>query len=156
MNISKMSEISRRNFLRRAGQVSIMGAASATALGLLNTSQAAAFSAGGGYKALVCIFLYGGMDHNSLLVPYDTANYDLYSAIRGGGDGRTAGGIAVGRDELSATVLNPSGGQTLTNNIRYALAPQMTRMRARFNQGVMAPLLNVGPLVVPLTFRSGA
>lgn len=151
MHISQSNELSRRAFLRRSKQVAIAGSASSFALGLAGIGEAAAFSAGNDYKALVCIFLYGGNDHNSTLIPFDSTNYDLYSAIRGGGAGQTAGGITLARSSLAATALTPSGGQVLTNNLQYALAPTMTRLKALFDQGKMAPLLNVGPLVAPLT-----
>ena len=131
--------------------MAVAGSASSFALGLAGIGEAAAFSAGNDYKALVCIFLYGGNDHNSTLMPFDSTNYDLYSAIRGGGAGQTAGGITLARASLAATALTPSGGQVLTNNLQYALAPQMTRLKALFDAGRMAPLLNVGPLVAPLT-----
>lgn len=151
MYISQMEELSRRAFLRRSQQLAIAGTATAWATGLAGIGEAAAFSAGTDYKALVCIFLYGGNDHNSTLIPFDSTNYDLYSAIRGGGAGQTAGGITLARSALAATALTPSGGQVLTNNLQYALAPEMTLLKARFDQGVMAPVLNVGPLVAPLT-----
>lgn len=151
MHISQSNELSRRAFLRRSKQVAIAGSASSFALGLAGIGEAAAFSAGNDYKALVCIFLYGGNDHNSTLIPFDSTNYDLYSAIRGGGAGQTAGGITLARSSLAATALTPSGGQVLTNNLQYALAPTMTRLKTLFDQGKMAPLLNVGPLVAPLT-----
>ena len=151
MHISQLDNLSRRAFLRRTKQVAIAGTASSFAMGLAGIGEAAAFNAGNDYKALVCIFLYGGNDHNSTLIPFDSANYDLYSAIRGGGAGQTAGGITLARADLAATALTPVGGQTLTNNLQYALAPQMTRLKARFDEGRMAPLLNVGPLVAPLT-----
>jgi uncharacterized protein (DUF1501 family) len=151
MHISQIDDLSRRAFLRRTKQVAIAGTASSFAMGLAGIGEAAAFNAGSDYKALVCIFLYGGNDHNSTMIPFDSTNYDLYSAIRGGGAGQTAGGIALARADLAATALTPAGGQTLTNNLQYALAPQMTRLKARFDEGRMAPLLNVGPLVTPLT-----
>lgn len=151
MHIGKANELSRRAFLRRSKQLAVAGSASSFALGLAGIGEAAAFSAGNDYKALVCIFLYGGNDHNSTLMPFDSVNYDLYSAIRGGGPGQTAGGITLARSSLAATALTPSGGQVLTNNLQYALAPQMTRLKALFDAGRMAPLLNVGPLIAPLT-----
>ena len=151
MHIGTMNDISRRAFLRRSSQLAVAGTASSWAMGLAGIGEAAAFSAGTDFKALVCIFLYGGNDHNSLLVPADSANYDLYSAIRGGGAGQTAGGLALSRASLAATTLAPLGNQVLTNNLQYALAPQMTRLKARFDEGKMAPLLNVGPLIAPLT-----
>jgi uncharacterized protein (DUF1501 family) len=151
MNIGNMNEVSRRAFLRRSSQLAVAGTAASWAMGLTGIGEAAAFSAGTDYKALVCIFLYGGNDHNSTLIPFDSANYDLYSAIRGGGAGQTAGGITPARASLAATALTPAGGQVLTNNVQYALAPEMTRLKARFDEGRLAPLLNVGPLIAPLT-----
>ena len=151
MYISKMDDLSRRAFLRRSRQVAIAGTASSWAMGLAGVGEAAAFSAGTDYKALVCIFLYGGNDHNSTLIPVDSANYDLYSAVRGGGAGQTAGGICLARANLAATALTPPAGQVLTNNVQYALAPEMTRLKALFDAGKMAPVLNVGPLITPLT-----
>ena len=151
MHISKMEDISRRAFIRRSKQLAVAGTAGSWAMGLAGIGEAAAFSAGNDYRALVCVFFQGGNDHNSTLIPYDSANYDLYSAIRGGGPGQTAGGITLARSSLAATALTPANGQVLTNNVQYALAPQMTRMKALFDAGKFAPLLNVGPLIAPLT-----
>lgn len=151
MHISRMDDLSRRAFLRRSSELAIAGTASSWAMGLAGIGEAAAFSADNDYKALVCIFLHGGNDHNSTLIPFDSANYDLYSKIRGGGAGQTAGGIALARSSLAATALTPKGGQVLTNNLQYALAPAMPRLKARFDEGKMAALLNVGPLIAPLT-----
>ncbi len=150
MFIGKSNEISRRAFMRRSSQLAVAGAASSYALGLAGLGEAAAFSSAGGYKALVCIFLYGGNDHGNTLIPFDAANYARYSTIRGG-DGEGGGGIALPRASLVNTVLRQPDEQTLTDNIRYAIAPTMPRLKARFDAGQMAPMLNVGPLVVPLT-----
>ena len=149
MFIGKSTEISRRAFMRRTSQLAVAGAASSYALGLAGLCEAAAFSGGGGYKALVCVFLYGGNDHGNTLIPYDAANYNRYLAIRGGAGGGS--GIALPRDSLAGSVLNQPAEQVLTDDIRYALAPTMPRLKARFDQGVMAPLLNVGPLEAPMT-----
>src|ERR1700709_1261062 len=35
------------------------------------------------YKALICIFLFGGNDGNNVLVPTDTATYNSYNTTRG-------------------------------------------------------------------------
>jgi len=149
MFIGKSNDISRRAFMRRTGQLSVAGAASSYAMGLAGIGEAAAFNASDGYKALVCVFLYGGNDYGNTLIPYDSVNYGRYNAIRGGG--AAGGGIALSRDSLASTVLMQPDEQVLTDDIRYALAPTMPRLKARFDQGAMAPLLNVGPLVVPLT-----
>lgn len=151
MFIGKGNEMARRAFLQRSGQLAMMGAASSYALGLAGIGEAAAFSNTGGYKALVCVFLYGGNDYANTLIPFDAANFARYAAIRGTAGSEAAAGIALARASLAATVLTPPDGQTLTDNITYALAPTMPRLKARYDEGVMAPLLNVGPLIAPLT-----
>ena len=70
------------------------GAALPIALNLSAIGQAAAFSATD-YKALVCVFLYGGSDYANSVVTYDSPSYDLYSTIRGGGAGQSAGGLSL-------------------------------------------------------------
>lgn len=151
MFIGKSNAIARRAFLQRSAQLAMMGAASSYALDLAGLAEAAAFSNAGGYKALVCVFLYGGNDHANTLIPFDAANYARYQAIRGTAGSEGANGIALARSALANTVLTPPQGQTLTDNITYAIAPTMPRLKALYDQGVMAPLLNVGPLIVPLT-----
>ena len=46
-----------------------------------------AFAQGGaadsGYKALVCVFLFGGNDANNTLVPFDSVGYGNYARLRG-------------------------------------------------------------------------
>lgn len=150
MHISKLDDITRRAFLDRASKLAIAGGALPFAMNLANISDAAAFS-GSDYRALVCVFLLGGNDYGNTLVPYDSANYDKYSAIRGGGPGQTAGGIAYARADLAATALTTPAGQTLTDNIQYALSPYLPLLKARFGEGKLAAMLNVGPLVTPLT-----
>ena len=145
---SHIPDLHRRAFLKRATALAAMGAAAPMAMNLAGVGEAAAMDATD-YKALVCIFFYGGNDYGNTVIPYDLANYDLYSAIREGGPGRTRGGIAYGRNELTA--LTPTVAQTLTNNVQYALAPQLTKVASLFNAGKAAVQLNVGPLVVPLT-----
>jgi uncharacterized protein (DUF1501 family) len=149
MHISKLDELHRRAFLRRSAQMGAMGVAAPFALNMSLVNEAAAFTGSGPYQALVCLFLLGGNDHDDTLIPYDDTNYNLYSAIRGGGAGQTAGGIARAKADLAATVLNPIVPQTLTNNMQYALHPAMTRMKARWDQGKLATLLNVGTLIRP-------
>ncbi len=76
MFIGKNTEISRRAFLQRTGQLAVAGSAASYALGLAGIGEAAAFSSAGGYKALVCVFLYGGNDYANTLIPFDQPNYD--------------------------------------------------------------------------------
>jgi uncharacterized protein (DUF1501 family) len=145
-----MNDLPRRAFLKRLGAVSAMGAGAPLALNLAAAGEAAAFE-NTDYKALVCIFFYGGNDQTNTVVPYDAINYGRYNTIRGGGPGGTAGGIAFGRNQLTATALTPTVSQTLTDNLQYALAPALTSLVPLWNAGKCAIQLNVGPLIVPLT-----
>ncbi|HTH08950.1 MAG TPA: DUF1501 domain-containing protein [Acidovorax sp.] len=138
----------RRAFLRRSAQLGLAGTALPFALNLAALGEAAAFTATD-YKALVCVFLYGGNDYANTVVTYDDASYNRYSAIRGGGAGQTAGGIALAKSDLTATLLNPT--TPLPGGRQYALHPAMAGLAGLFNSGKAAVQLNVGPLVVPLT-----
>jgi uncharacterized protein (DUF1501 family) len=155
MTTQHLQSPQRRAFLRRSGQLALTGTAMPFALNLAAMGEAAAFNApSNDYKALVCVFLFGGNDYANTLIPYDDANYNLYSTIRGGGAGQTAGGIALAKAALAPTVLSPSQplvdsqGQTTR---QFALHPNMTGLAGLFNSGQMAVQMNVGPLVKPLT-----
>ncbi|MFT4076327.1 MAG: DUF1501 domain-containing protein [Asticcacaulis sp.] len=155
---SRIPDLSRRAFLKRAAAMAGLGAAAPMAMNLASVGEAAAMTATD-YKAIVCCFFYGGNDYANTVIPYDLTNYDLYSAIRGGAAGRQRGGVALGRSELDGTALTTLTSQTLTNNIQYALAPELTGVASLFNSGKAAVQLNVGPLVVPLTlaqYESGS
>jgi uncharacterized protein (DUF1501 family) len=140
----------RRVVLQRALHLGAMGVATPLAINLAAMGEAAAFDSTD-YKALVCIFMYGGNDYANTVIPYDDTNYNLYHTIRGGAAGQMAGGIAYGRAQLGATALTPAGGQVLTDNLQYALAPQLTGLKTLFDQGRLAVQLNVGPLIQPTT-----
>jgi uncharacterized protein (DUF1501 family) len=133
------SNQSRRAFLRRSATLGIAGGAApfVTQLAAIGEASAAVAS---DYKALVCVFLYGGNDYANTLPPYDTASHALYTTARPG--------LAHLRDTLTATALNPLnalGGR------QYALAPTMAPLLPLFDAGKMAVVLNVGTLVRPTT-----
>ena len=148
MHLLKPQLHSRRAFLRRSGQLALSGTALPFALNLAAIGEAAAFDATD-YKALVCVFFYGGNDYANTVVTYDDPSYNAYSTIRGGGTGQTAGGIALAKTDLAATLLNPT--TALAGGRQYALHPSMKGLAGLFNAGQAAVQLNVGPLVVPLT-----
>ena len=131
---------SRREFLRRGSALSIAGAAAPWALNLAAMAEASA-QAAPDYKALVCVFLYGGNDYGNTLVPYDTNNYNLYAAIRTG--------IATPRANLAATALTPS--VALPDARQMAFAPEFASIKPLFDSGRLAVQLNVGTLIQPTT-----
>ncbi len=130
----------RRAFLKRGGALMATGVAAPLAMNLSAISAAAAATATD-YKALVCVFLYGGNDNYNTIVPYDSTDYGTYARFRGG--------LATGRDALGNTVLNTLQG--LPDGRQFALAPQLKGMKRLFDQQRMAVLLNVGPLMQPTT-----
>lgn len=151
MNLNALAtDQTRRDFLKRSAQLAFTGVALPTALNLAAIGDAAAFNApSGSYKALVCIFLYGGCDYANTVVTYDDTSYNAYSAIRGGGINQTAGGIALAKASLAPTLLNPTVG--LPGGRQFALHPSMTGLANLFNTGKAAVQLNVGTLVAPIT-----
>jgi uncharacterized protein (DUF1501 family) len=140
MNFIDPEKHTRRAFLRRAGQLAFTGTALPTVMNLAAIGEAAAFNATD-YKALVCVFLFGGNDYANTVINYDATSHAQYTAIRGG--------IAIPRASLAATALNPT--TPLPDGKQYALHPSMTGLANLFNTGAAAVQLNVGPLVVPLT-----
>ncbi len=84
------------------------------------------------YKALVCIFLYGGNDGMNMVVPTDTTRYNQYAGVRQA--------LAIPRNALVG--LGSSG---------FGLHPALGALAPHWNSGMLAPVFNVGPLAVPLT-----
>ena len=124
----------RRHFLRHAGALG--GGAALAQLGLLS---ARAQTAPSDYKALVCLFLYGGNDSNNTLVPIDSAGYASYAATRGP--------LALAQGSLLPLV--EAGGAA-----NFGLHPALggtTGLQALWTSGQLAVVRNVGTLVEPLT-----
>jgi len=134
------AQASRREFLKRVGALSMTGVAAPLALNLAALGEAAAANATG-YKALVCVFMYGGNDYANTVVPYDAAGYAAYNGQRAS--------IALARDSLAATALNPT--VALAGGRQYALAPQLSGLVPIFDASKMAVILNIGTLIGPTT-----
>ena len=128
-----MTRHSRRDLLRLA----CCSAVGATLVGGLSKFGLVSALAQGtaDYKALVCIFMFGGNDGNNLIVPTDS-RYAGYQQARSV--------IALPQAQLLPLQM---GGQSI-----YGLHPNMPEMQALFNnQKNLAILANVGTLVQPTT-----
>ena len=145
MNFIDPHKHTRRAFLARSAKLAIAGTAAPLALNLAALGEAAAMTATD-YKALVCVFLYGGNDYANTVVRFDDAGHSKYAQLRGAGSNGT---LVTPKVSLLATELKPT--VALANGVAYALAPEMSGMAGMFHQGRLAVQLNVGPLVVPLT-----
>jgi uncharacterized protein (DUF1501 family) len=88
------------------------------------------------YKALVCVYLFGGNDSNNMIVPVDNARYTAYQSLRGG--------LALTGSKLLAPIADGSGNP-------YALHYGLAEMNPLYNSGRLAIVLNVGLLNRPLT-----
>jgi len=138
--MSMIHDQSRRAFLKRSALLGLAGTATPFVTSLAAIGEAAAATASD-YKALVCVFLYGGNDYANTLVPYDETSFAAYRAARAN--------IAYQRDALAGSVLNPA--IALPGGRAYALSPSMPEMSQLFAAGKMAVALNVGTLVEPTT-----
>ncbi len=120
----------RRALLRRSGAASLaaaLGAGSPLNL-LLGTGTAHAAD----YRALVCVYLYGGNDGLNTIVPTDAARYARYSSVRAD--------LALPRSSLVGLAGSP-----------YGLHPALSALSGAWAAGELAPVFNVGPLFAPLT-----
>lgn len=131
---------SRRAFLKRVSVMSLAASATPWAVSLAAMGEAAAATAND-YKALVCVFLYGGNDYANTLVPYDQSSYALQQTFRSN--------LAIERAALTPLLLNPT--LPLPDGRQYALAPGLDPLLPIFDAGKMSVLLNVGTLVQPTT-----
>jgi uncharacterized protein (DUF1501 family) len=123
---------SRRDFLCRCctglGAVTL----ALDRFGLVNTLAQA-----GDYRALVCIFLFGGNDSDNMLLPYD--DYNTYAAVRS-----SAAAVQIPR-EMLLPIAPPSAGA------QFGLHPSLTGLQQLFQSQKLAIVTNAGPLVEPLT-----
>lgn len=138
----------RRNFLKSTGALAL-GAGAGFAFDLSRLNAFAADT--GGYKALVCVYLTGGMDCHDTIIPFDVSSYNQHADIR-----RTLfdlyetneGGSTRTHDQLQQ--LNLSNASDFSGR-QFAMPPELGPLRELFNQGDCAVVSNVGPLVEPLT-----
>jgi uncharacterized protein (DUF1501 family) len=120
---------SRRDFLKLTTKA--MGMLGATRLGMVNGLAQSASN----YKALVCVFLFGGNDGFNTFVPMDTARYNAYKAIRG-------------------NVSLPSGNTqllpvTALDGSPYGLNGGLAKVHPLWAQNKLAVIANVGMLMQP-------
>ena len=118
----------RRRWLQRSGATlaGALGMGSVGNLVLLPRSARAA-----DYKALVCVFLYGGNDGLNTIVPTD-ARYAAYSGVRKG--------LAI-----------PQASLVPLSGVPFGLHPSLAALAPVWADGKLAPVFNVGPLHEPLT-----
>ncbi len=139
-------EISRRRFIRQAACAALGTSSIASTvwnLRAINAATAQAISStasGPEFRALVCLFLYGGNDANNMVVPIDDATYNVYANARGP--------IALAQSSLLPLNLvtpDPQGRS-------FGIHPNMPELQSLFNTDrKLAIMANVGTLAEPTT-----
>jgi uncharacterized protein (DUF1501 family) len=119
----------RRSFIRYASLAAAGQAAGLRPFGMLNALAQTTTD----YKALVCIFLYGGNDANNTVIPFDSTGYANYAKVRG------------------PIALPQSGLLQLSSLPSFALHPSLPDVQSLFASNSLALVANVGTLIEPTT-----
>ncbi len=116
----------RRNFLKASAFAGL------TRFGAVNALAQAT-----DYKALVCIFMFGGNDGNNLIVPQTQSEFNAYKAIRG----------SLALPDGNAKLMPVSAA----NGTPFALTDGLALVHPFWAQKKLAVVANVGMLVQPTT-----
>ncbi|HSB98598.1 MAG TPA: DUF1501 domain-containing protein, partial [Burkholderiaceae bacterium] len=150
-------DASRRSFLGQSAAFgALAGAGAPLALNLSAIGNAAAQSTSE-YRALVCIFLFGGNDAYNMVLPTDAAPFANYTAVRSQAPDSIAllapgtapdASAAAGSPARLGGVLSISAGNL--PGVGLALHPLMGSLQTMFNTDRrLAVVANVGPLLRP-------
>jgi uncharacterized protein (DUF1501 family) len=121
--------VNRRSFIRYASLAAAGSVAGLRPFGALNSLAQSATD----YKALVCVFLFGGNDANNTLIPFDAAGYGNYSSIRGP--------LTLPQSSLIQLAQAPN----------FAMNPNLPDIAKLFDSKAAAMVTNVGTLIAPTT-----
>ena len=119
----------RREFVRDLG-CGLGAAAFLSAFERFSRLEAATTGAATDYRALVCLFLYGGNDGNNTVIPYD--DYASYQAVRG---------TALNIPKASILKINAA-----SQGAAFGLHPALTEFQTLYEAGKLAVVANVGTL----------
>lgn len=131
-----MARLNRRNFLKSGSAAA--AAAFAGTPGLAYSQLVGTSGPFDDYRALVCVFLFGGNDSFNMLVPRSAAEHAVYAQSRQN--------LAIDRDSLLPIAPLAGGG-----SVEYGLHPAMGSTQLLFEQEAAAFVVNVGPLIAPTT-----
>jgi len=138
------SPINRRRFIGESA-CSLLGSSAVlnTLINLKLAGSACAAESGSdssdeNYRALVCVFLFGGNDSFNMLVPTTDGEYSHYK--------KTRGDLALPKTGDNALLELKDSGIAGRN---FAVHPSAAPLRSLYHQGKLAFVSNVGTLVEP-------
>ena len=138
-HLSTPGKHSRREFLRRSALLAGAGIATPWALDLAGLTSASGAHADDRYRAIVCLFMYGGNDHYDTIIPDDPTSYATYAAARTG----------IARPKSSLLPLSPLDGFSTARTVGFA--PEWAGLKRLFDRRDLAVIANVGTLLAPTT-----
>src|SRR5262245_13933555 len=130
-----MTDFNRRRLLK-----AMAAGGAAYAFGHVPDTVRAQMTGGGSftdYKALVCVFMFGGNDSWNMVVPRSPAEYAAYQASR----------QSLAIEQAALLPINP----LVSDGAQYGFHPSMEGMRQLFEANRCAVIANVGPLLEPTT-----
>ena len=133
-----------RRRLLRGGLSLGIGAAGAGALPGLASLASASTGTGTGYKALVCVYLAGGLDNFDTVIPLDEGEYAAWAEPRAR---LLTAYEAAGDDSRRRENLLDIGTQR--DGRRFGMPRQLAPLHALFGAGRASVVANVGPLLGP-------
>ena len=99
---------SRRTFVKSLGGLGL----SSSLFPILSAKDSPSLPPGDDFRAIVCVYLYGGNDAFNMLIPSDSWLYNEYADARSGGDNSDSS-IAVANNLLDLPDLS---SKSLTNS----------------------------------------
>ncbi|HMV47405.1 MAG TPA: DUF1501 domain-containing protein [Blastocatellia bacterium] len=121
--------MSRRNFLQLSAGAGLLAG--------LSRFELEASAAQQDYKALVCVFLFGGNDGHNVVVPLNPTQYTAYQQARGA--------LTMPQNQL-LPINDPAQGA-------FGLHYGLPELQSLYLQGKMTVVANAGMLVRPTTYQ---
>lgn len=151
--MSKKIDLSRREFLLKSTLLSASTVTAPFALNLFSMNALAApLFTDPDYKALVCVFLGGGNDHNNMVLATDGHATNTLS-WKGYTDARAGSNSNIALNYANLQLISPTNSKGLNAGREFGLHPNMPELQALFNNTTgpvnAAIVANVGPLIRP-------
>ena len=131
---SLKNQLSRRDFLKKSALATLGSSSLFSLVSQFNLAHAQT-TAFNDYRALVCVFLYGGNDAYSMLIPHSQSEYNSYA--------NTRRNLALPRSQIIP--VSPLNSQPAD----YGLHPELADIANLFANKKLSLVNNIGTLIEP-------